>query len=150
MIDAKVRPDNHGRFDISIDSGQIEQEDGLETAIWVSLFTDARADSSQVARPEYRRGWPGNLVSQVEGRQLGGLLWLIDQRRLTQGTLNAAIDYARGALSWMVTDGLLLSVEVSGAIVPRYGIQLNVVLTSRSGATETKYVKLWEATINAN
>jgi phage gp46-like protein len=137
---------NTGVFDLDIDGGDFVSGDGFETAIWISLFTDARATESQVLTPEHRRGWPGNMVSPVDGRQLGGYLWLIDQRRLNQATLNEAIDYARSALNWFVADSVAKSVEVTGSIVPATGIQLDVTITSFSGETDTHYVKLWEAT----
>lgn len=144
--DVKLTASANGGFDLSIVDGDIEGTPGFDTAIWVSLFSDARATASQVVIPEYRRGWPGNLVSTVNGRDLGGLLWLVDQRRLNQKTLNEAVDYTRGALNWFLEDGIAQNVEVDGEIVPASGIQLNVTITSFNGDTETHYVKLWEVT----
>lgn len=146
MIDIFLEQDENGAFDFSIENGDIQRTDGLETAIWVSLFTDARATEAQVLIPEYRRGWPGNALSSVPGRQLGGYLWLVDQRRLTQSTLNDAIDYARGALDWFLVDNIARSVIVDGEIVPRSGIQLSITITSYLGVTKTYYVNLWEVT----
>ena len=45
--DIKLFQEN-GFFDIGIENGDFIAEDGFDTAIWVSLFTDARADESQV------------------------------------------------------------------------------------------------------
>ena len=72
----------NGSFDLVIENGDFKNEEGFDTAIWVSLFTDARASESQVLIPENRRGWLGNLVSDVEERQLGSFLWLVEQRKL--------------------------------------------------------------------
>lgn len=144
--DIELTQDSQGRFDIAIESGDIKSVDSLETALYVSLFTDARATDQQVFTPEYRRGWIGNLASPVEGRQLGGLMWLIDQRRLTQTTLNEVVDYARKSLQWMVDDGLCVKTAVSGSIIPARGIQLNITITSKEGATESRYVDLWSRT----
>lgn len=146
MIDARLTIDLDNRFDFSIEDGDIAGVNGFDTAIWVSLFTDARATESQVLLPQYRRGWPGNLVSTVPDRQLGGLLWLIDQRRLNQATLNAAVDYARGSLSWLVEDNLALDVNVTGEIVPVSGIRLTIIITAPNGSTASHYVNLWEMT----
>ena len=146
--DIKLFQEN-GFFDIGIENGDFIAEDGFDTAIWVSLFTDARADESQVVLPENRRGWMGNIGSPVEGRQLGGLLWLVEQRRLTQETLNEAIDYARKSLVWIIDDGIAQILKVNGEIVPRHGIQLEITITTVLGDTSTHYVKLWEVTGNA-
>lgn len=144
--DIELTQDNQGRFDIAIESGDIKSVDSLETALYVSLFTDARATDQQVFTPEYRRGWIGNLASPVEGRQLGGLMWLIDQRRLTQTTLNEVVDYARKSLQWMVDDGLCIKTAVSGSVIPTQGIRLNIGITSKEGVTESHYVDLWNKT----
>lgn len=144
--DIKIEQQLDTSFDVSIVDGDLACTRGFETAIWTSLLTDARASESQVIIPEYRRGWPGNMVSPVENRQLGSHLWLIDQRRLNQSTLNEAIDHARNALLWFIDDGLAKNVVVDGIIVPTCGIQLSIVITSYSGETETHYVKLWEIT----
>jgi len=146
MTDVKLVQDDFGVFDISVADGQIEIEDGFETAIWISLFTDARAPESLVPLPQWRRGWPGNIVSPVEGRDLGGLLWLIDQRRLTQRTLNEAIDYSRKSLLWFLEDGLVRDILVNGQIIAGNGIQISVTLQTKQGKTETYYIKTWEVT----
>lgn len=150
MNDIKLSQLSNGTFDISVTDGDLTPETGFETAMWVSLFTDARAQPENVVLSENRRGWMGNVVSPVSGRDLGGLLWLTDQRRLTQNTLNETIDYARKSLSWFVEDGLAINVDVSGEIVPQSGITLTIVFTAPDGSTETHYVPLWKETINAN
>ena len=136
----------NGAFDIVIENGDFANEDGFETNIWVSLFTDARADESQVIVPENRRGWLGNLATEVPERQLGGYLWLAEQRRLNQDTLNEVIDYIRKSIEWMVTDELCLKIEVSGSIIPRTGIEANVVITAKDGITSDHYIELWRLT----
>lgn len=37
-----------GAFDIIIEDGDFANEPGMDTNVWVSLFTDARADESDV------------------------------------------------------------------------------------------------------
>lgn len=128
--------------------GDLISEDGLDTALLVSLFTDARASASQVPTPELRRGWMGNTASLVNGRELGGLLWLLDQTKLTQLTLNEAISYARDALAWFTEDGLATKIEVDGDIVPQSGISLAITITTKKGTTETRFFNLWELTGN--
>lgn len=137
-------------FDIAIENGDFKNEGGFDTAIWVSLFTDARASESQVLLPENRRGWLGNLVSDVEERQLGGFQWLSEQRRLTQDSLNESVDRARKSLNWFVEDNIAQRIEVTGEIVPRSGIALSIIITAKDGSTSSHYVPLWEATGNAN
>ena len=146
MIDVKLTQGPSGRFDLSISCGDFESVDGFYTALQVSLLTDERADASEELIPEQRRGWIGDLVSTVTNRLFGGKLWLLDQRKLTQTTLNDATDFARKALSWFTEDGIAKTIDVSGVIVPRSGIALNIKITSFDGSTDNHYVPLWEAT----
>lgn len=147
--DIAVIQDDKGRFDVAIENGDLKAVDGLDTALYVSLLTDARANDQQIPVPEYRRGWIGNIASPVEGRQLGSLMWLVDQRRLTQTTLNEVVDYARKSLQWMLEDDVCVNVEVTGSIVPTQGIRLNITMTSKEGITESRYVDLWKQTGSA-
>lgn len=133
-------------FDIAIEDGDFANCAGFDTAIWTSLFTDARADSSQILKPEDRRGWLGNTISEFGDTQLGGLLWLADQRRLTQDTLNEVVDYIRKSLNWFVSYEIALKVEVSGAIIPKSGIEVSIKITSLDGVTTDYLIELWRYT----
>ena len=145
--DLMLTDSGYNGYDISVGpNGDLETIDGYDTAVWVSLFTDARASSEQVSAPERRRGWVGNTVSPIADRQLGGLLWLIDQRRLTQRTLNEAVDYARLSLMWLVEDGIASDISVTGRIVPKYGIELDITLTAQDGGVSKRNLRLWEVT----
>jgi len=146
MIDTKLTQDEFGAFDLTIVDGDFESVEGFDTALNLSLLTDARAPENRVAIPENRRGWLGDLNSPVVDRKLGSLNWLLNQRRLTQDTLNDAVSINRDALNWFVEDGIAKTIEVTGEIVPRQGIALTIIITTFDGRTETHYVPLWEVT----
>ena len=142
--DIKLNQQN-GYFDIAVENGDFANEDGFDTAIWVSLFTDARATLSQVLLPEKRRGWLGNITFD---EQLGGFLWLVEQRRLTQDTLNETVDYARKSLNYLVDDNIVSKIEVEGEIVPKRGIAITILITTLDGSTSQHYVEMWKYTGN--
>ena len=145
MTDIKAIQTDEG-WTLGITDGDLTEEDGFDTAIAQTLFTDARAPDNAVVIPEKRSGWMGNLESPVEGRELGSLLWLVDQSKLTQDTVNTSVNYARLALEWFKEDGLATSIIVTGGIAPRSGIRLTVVFTAQSGKVSTHYFNLWERT----
>jgi phage gp46-like protein len=147
-IDIKLTQTD-GDFDLTITDGDFTGVDGFDTAIDVSLFTDARAPEDRVTKPENRRGYLGDTESPVEGRSLGGLLWLVEQRRLTQETLNEVVSFANQALAWFVEDGIAKNVDVTGAIEAPHGMSLTIIITTLDGRTDTHYVPLWEVTGNA-
>lgn len=149
MLDILLSQTEKG-YDINIKDADIESLNNFKTAIEVSLFSDSRADRTQVFLPESRRGWIGDLATPIDGQNFGSLLWLIQQERLTQTTLNRAVNFTRSALQWLIDQGQAVTVNVSGEIVPMSGIRLNIVITSVLGQTESHYVELWENTQNAN
>ena len=146
MIDVKLTQDEFGAFDLTIADGDFVGVEGFDTALNLSLLTDARAPEDKVGKPENRRGWMGDLNSPVTGRLIGSLIWLLNQRRLTQDTLNDAVSFTRDALNWFVVDGIARAVDVSGIIIPKIGIAVTIVITTLDGRTETHYVPLWEVT----
>jgi phage gp46-like protein len=91
--------------------GSIARDDGLATAVLLSLFLDARAAPDDGATD--RRGWLGDALSPVPGDRIGSRLWLLAREKQTDETLRRAEDYAAEALAWLVEDRLAESVEVA-------------------------------------
>ena len=77
-------------------------------------------------------------------------MWLTEQRRLTQETLNETIDAVRKSMAWFVDDGFANAFDVVGEIVPLSGITLTETITALDGQVENRYINLWEVTGNAN
>ena len=146
MQDIKLIKDEQNKiFDISIDNGDIAHINSFDTSLNASIFLDARA-SARIFKPEMRNGWLGNIVSPVRNRQMGSLLWLLSQSRLTQTAVNDAVDYVRKSLLWMIEDKVCKNISVSGEGVPMYGIRIRVDIIALSGVLETQYYNLWENT----
>ena len=87
-------------------------EDGLDTAILVSLFTDARVREDELPPGHtWRRGWWGDGVDD-EPDITGSKLWLLRREKATQQVLVRARGYIREALAWMIRDGVAVSLNV--------------------------------------
>ena len=130
-----------GVFDIQLDSdGDVMTADFFDTAIIVSLFTDRRADSSEVLEPHRRRGWPG------EGDGVTGSTgWVYDQSRVT-GTLLAGVSAAyTQALQWMVEKGYATAMRAV-ASQTAVGVSLLVTAERPNGQTSKRHFVLWEDT----
>ncbi len=114
--DIKIVWDNRGKAagDIEYDNGDLTREGGLETAVWMSLFTDRRADIDDNI-PDgttNRRGWWGDLVADTDGDQIGSRLWLLDRSATTEDAIVDAEFYIREALQWMIDDDVCESIDV--------------------------------------
>ena len=94
--------------------GNFEMTSALETAVMVSLFTDARALPGDKLLPGETdpRGWWGDLVDDLP---IGSRLWLLRRDKRLPETLKLARDYIAEALRWLVTDEIAAKVEVETA-----------------------------------
>jgi phage gp46-like protein len=87
-------------------------EDGLQTAVIISLFTDSRADRDAVLplNQADRRGWVGDeFMGDAPGARAdawGSALWLVYISKVTPDVLERARFAAQEALAWLVRDGI--------------------------------------------
>ena len=115
--------------DIQIVAGQPRMDGGLETAVYISLFTS--------------RGWWGS----ASGDELGSDLEKILAGTLTTKTLNSASDEIRRALSWLVSDGVAKSVDVTVSAIGIYSVLLEIVIAEPDALSPTaiRYRLNWDA-----
>lgn len=139
---------NTNFFDISFKDGDIELDDSFNSTIITSLFSDARADESEIKQPQNRRGFWGDEISDDPTDPYGSKLWLLDQSRLTDNTVLNARDYARLSLNWFVKTGLSRLIEVK---VTKFGlstIRLFIKIINNDNSVEQKYYDMWRNTGN--
>ena len=144
--DLKLTATTSGLFDLSIDATTKKYEvvEGFETAITVSLMTDARAPSSRVPQAGDRRGYIGDILTADIDRSLGSTLWTFDQSRLTQNIINQIRVSAEQAFTWMVDQGIILGVTATVTEVAR-GLNIAIELRRLDNTVE-RYERLWRLT----
>lgn len=145
MQDVLIRKDDDGLYDLEIYGADFASAEGFETSIPVSYFTDARASAVDVQDAKKRRGWVGNILYVDIERELGGLLWLLDQTRITEDTLNFAKSYAEESLQWLVEDGIARLIEVQVEKTDNRKIEIATTITTIDNTVQ-RYVTLWRAT----
>ena len=102
-------------FDFVVQDGDFATDNGLLTAVLISLFTDRRANDDDVI-PDgtgNRRGSWQDQYLEVEGDLLGSRLWLLGREKELSHVLQRAQMYAEEALAWMVEDVVARSVTVT-------------------------------------
>lgn len=108
-----------GGLDLLVnEDGGLLRDDTLESAIYISLFTNARARADDVipdAREGQnkmtldRQGWAGDAVT---GDRIGSRLWLLNRAKQTEETRQRAIEYVQEALEWIIDDKLATHIDV--------------------------------------
>lgn len=140
-----------GIFDLAIVDGDLEGDDGMETAVLISLFTDRRAEDGDELPDNTtdRRGWWADAFSDVEGDLVGSRLWLLSRSKHLPEVAVQAEGYAAEALQWMIDDGISESITVSAEWIDPQTLALKVEIT-RPARTPLSFSfdNLWEA-VNA-
>lgn len=141
--------DADGVYDLDFDAETKDFAliDGLESSLLISLFSDRRAAADEIGDPLLRRGWIGDLVSDVPDDKHGSGIWLYDQRKLTHETTIGVRLEAERALRWMQEDGIVSAVNVVATPEPASrAIRLSVTLGMPSGGTSTRAYLVTTAT----
>lgn len=139
MVKQDAKLTNLGSYyDISIaDDGDIETEDSFETSITTILFTDARANVSEVSIPQNQRGWIGD-------SNFGSKLWIYTQMRARQLAANLIASEAKRALSNFVSE-YAKDISVS-SFVNGESIEFTASITRHNDIVEHRHYSLWENT----
>lgn len=141
-------------FDIAFDGG-FSLDDGLATAVILSLFSDARAlEGDPLPEPSMpRRGWwsdawpPADATgAPAEGDRHGSRLWTLWREKQVEETRRRAEDYAREALAWLTEDGVAGKVDVAASWAGPGVLALAVTITKATGATLSyRWAGAWAA-----
>ncbi|HBL6966174.1 phage GP46 family protein [Morganella morganii] len=130
------------RADWKPGNGDLLAGDDLQSAIMISLFTDRLARSDDDYDDEYRRGWWAD--AGTDGF-IGSRLWLLRRQKLTTQVAKKAEDYAREALGWLITDGVVSDIQIRTQIV--WPQRLNMVIRYHrpdAGAEDLRFYWVWE------
>jgi phage gp46-like protein len=135
-MDLKLRPDGEDDYggDLVMGAEDLELDNGLNTAILVSLFSDRRAEvGDELPDPgEGRRGWWGDELGE-DGDKIGSRLWLLTRRKQTPETRQLFLEYTREALQWLLDDGVAEDVSVDAAWKGMGILEVYAVITKPDG-----------------
>jgi len=134
-VDVFLDPDSD--FEISIESGDIKQTTTFDTLILTLLFTDGRASKYQVEQSKNRRGWIGDLNSEI----FRSKLWLKYQARETELDLNEISAYCTEALEYMKEQKICSDVNVVTSI--KAGIVTAEIEIVVGNDTVKRFIPLW-------
>lgn len=96
-----------GCFDIDILNDDLRPDDGLETSVAISVFTDRRITDDNLPILETdKRGWWGDMFPEIPNDQIGSRLWLIEREKNTTETLRRSEEFIEKSLQWMIEDGV--------------------------------------------
>lgn len=147
MSDYGLFLDTDGLIDIAFVPGDVAADDGLETAILISLFSDARASDELIEALDKDgdlRGYWGDFETED---QTGSLIWTVKRAKQLQRVLAQVRSYAMNSLQWLIDDKVAESVVVNTSY-PAIGWMLIEVFIYRPGSKNPvsyRYNYQWNA-----
>lgn len=146
MTDIALQQVSVGSFNLLLnDAGNdIRADDGLQTCVIISLFTDKRLPAGQLPEDGTSdpRGWWGD-IGDEDRVQIGSYLWLLWREKMLPATVFRAIEYARDALQWLIDDGIARTVNVTGERAGLYQLSLAAEIERPNGEV-LRYAYLWD------
>lgn len=135
MPDIAIIPAEIGALgDVQYSGGDIVTDGGLETAVYISLFTDA-FDAATGAG-----GYWGDTVDDQPG---GSLLWTL-ARTVISETLTGQIEtICSDALQWLIDSGAAADVTVTATITGQFSVSIAISITQNG--VQSLYSYNWAA-----
>lgn len=134
--------------DIRQIGADLEADDGLKTAVVISIFTDARAlnDDELPEGQTDRRGWWGDMLADVDADKIGSRRWLYFREKQTPETARKIREADEEALAWLVDDGIAQRVTVETEWIARGVLGERILVTKPDGdVVDFKFNHLWGA-----
>jgi phage gp46-like protein len=147
MKDCKILWDNStGVGDIGISNSDLQIEEGLETAVFMSLYTDQRAAEDENTNfPLDKRGWWGDML-ESNGDQVGSKLWLYEREKLTTKVIAQIKDAMYDCLQWMIDDGIVARIDIALEKQENNKLFTEIKLFRQDDSrTTVKFDDLWNA-----
>ena len=133
-------------IDLSLKDNDLVPENGLETAVLISLFSDRYIEKENLPPGivNSRGHWSDSLNPNND--RLGSRLWAIDRVGKLNAPTRAGIEEAaRESLAWFVEEGIAESVEVRATLVSGQRIDLNIRIRRPERSEDDVFKFLWDA-----
>jgi phage gp46-like protein len=127
------------------DDGSLVDDDGLETVLTISLFTDAQAPTDLVPLGEDRRGfWADKFDEDEPTLSIGSLIWTVTEyETLSDASLAKIKGYAEDATAWLVTDAVADRVVITCERNGDDGANLTAQVY-KTNQPNSPYTQTWE------
>lgn len=135
-----------GALDLALLDGDLATDDGLRTAVALSLLCDRRAEPDDII-PDgttNRRGWWADAIADEDGDRWGSRLWLLDREKELPEVRRRAEAYAEESLDWLLDDGVANEITVTAETLNRSVLWLRVDIQRGDGTRiSDRYQYVW-------
>lgn len=125
--------------DLGLANGDLQVDDGLQTAVIMSLFCNARAEDTDIL-PDGETSRRGYWADTPDDR-MGSKLWLLGREKMLPAVAARARKYVQEALAWMVNTGVAAAVDVETELQQPSSLLIGLKITR---GTNRDYDYLWK------
>lgn len=145
-MDIKLIPIDEGLFDAVFESNDLSTDEGLQTAVTISLFTDRRVSADELPDGQSdQRGWWGDALNE-DNDKIGSKLWILEREKITTEVLEDFKTYCEEALQWMIDDEIAESVVVTVERIDLYSISVVIEINRPQDERQRyRFNYLWNA-----
>lgn len=145
-MDIQLIPTDDNLYDVVFQNNDLSTDEGLQTAVTISLFTDRRVSAEELPQGETdRRGHWGDVLND-DNDKIGSKLWTLEREKITPQLLEDFKTYCDEALQWFVDDEIAQSVTVTVERIDLYSISVVIeILRPQDERQRYKYGYLWKA-----
>ena len=133
----------NSRGDWALAGAMLESGNDLQTAYFISIFSDRMAQPGDVIPDgsNDRRGWIGDAGSKYP---IGSRLWLLDRAKATQKTANLARTYVTEAVQWLIDDKVVARHAVTVKWIARNALGIWITAYKPDGTTHPAFYWAWQ------
>lgn len=138
--------DVDGLLDLALMDGDLATDDGLRTAVALSLLCDRRAAADDIIPDgtDNRRGWWADAIADEDGDRWGSRLWLLSREKELPEVRRLAEAYAYEALAWLLEDGIATEIDVTAETLGRDVLWLRPIIKRGDGSRlADRYQYVW-------
>ena len=141
MSDLAIISTANGGFDIALGATGLQSDEGLSTAVALSLHLDARAEGGA----GMANGWWADIAT-ADAQPVGSKLWTLKRSKATPAVMREAQQFAYEALQWLLDNKVARSIKVTPHKI-RLGsstevLALHIEITRADGSL---YAAQWQA-----
>jgi len=132
------------QFCLQIENGDLKDDQGLETSVSISLFSDQRVTEDELGDLETdKKGWWADSISEIENDKIGSKLWLLSRSKQSDSVLSDFEIYSAKALEWMTEDGLTKNISTSADYNDNGDLILDIEITKPDNKV-IKISRVWD------
>jgi phage gp46-like protein len=124
---------------LDFENGDLAKTDSLDTAVYMSVLCEKRADVKKVANPLLRRGHFSSIFYNYE---VGSFLWFYAyQTNITSEVLESIKKAVSDGLKWFIDDKIMTKTKITTAQKKDSGIDIGIELFGKKD--DSKYYNLF-------